>query len=167
VDPFSLFHLRWIKPVRNRRLDSHYWRNQCSKPAYQSWTGYAFESVCWLHVGQLRAALQVPVGSLASSWRFIPRKHMENGAQIDLLFDRPDDAVTVCEIKFTDAPFRIDKSYAKNLLNKVEVFKSRTGTQKQVFIALISAAGLQESLYSEELISARATADDLFKESEL
>jgi hypothetical protein len=162
VDPFSLFYLRWIKPVRNKRLDSDYWTSQCDKPAYKTWSGYAFETVCLQHIGQILAALRVPAGSLASSWRFIPRKHIGNGAQIDLLIDRPDDAITVCEIKYTSAPFRIDKPYAKSLLNKVEVFKARTGTEKQIFIAMISAAGLQESMYSEELISARVSADDLF-----
>lgn len=162
VDPFSLFYLRWIKPVRNKPLPSHYWTSQCDKPAYSTWAGYAFETVCLQHFEQILAALRVPPGSTVSSWRFIPRKHMGNGAQIDLLIDRPDDAITVCEIKYTATPFRIDKAYAKSLLNKVEVFKSKTGTEKQIFIAMISAAGLQASMYSEEIISAQATADDLF-----
>jgi hypothetical protein len=167
TDPFSLFYLRWIEPVKNRRLDNRYWISQRSKPAYHSWAGYAFESVCWRHVEQIGAALRIPVGSVASSWRFIPRKHQGARAQIDMLFDRPDDAVTLCEIKLTEAPFRIDKSYAANLQNKIAVFINRAKTRRQVFMAMISAAGLQESMYSQELISARATAADLFEESNI
>jgi uncharacterized protein len=162
VDQFSLFYLRWVQPVRTKRLDRKYWTSQSGKPAFKTWSGYAFETVCLQHIEQIFAALRVPAGSTAGTWRFIPRRRLGDGAQIDLLIDRPDDAITLCEIKYSGVPFRIDKQYAKNLQTKAQVFKSRTGTQKQIFIALISAEGVQKSMYSAELLSAQVTADDLF-----
>jgi hypothetical protein len=97
------------------------------------------------------------------SWRYKPKDAHENGAQIDLVFDRSDDAITLCEIKYTDHPFIIDKSYAAILQNKVKVFKSQTKTKKQLFIAMLSANGIIKNMYSEELLSGVITLEDLFK----
>jgi hypothetical protein len=74
-----------------------------------------------------------------------------------------DDSITICEIKYTLQPFAIDKQYAKELMNKVEVFKKKTGTNKQIFIAMISANGLRPTMYSEKLISGCVTLNDIFK----
>ena len=80
------------------------------------------------------------------------------------MFDRPDDAITICEIKNTDKPFTIDKEYAKRLEIKLKVFQIQTQTKKQIFLAFISASGIKKTLYSEELLSHVVTLDDLFKE---
>lgn len=78
IDPFSLFHLRWIRPVRRRHLDAHYWTNQADMPAYSEWSGYAFETVCLQHIHQILEALRIPAGSSVGSWRYFPRKSKEN-----------------------------------------------------------------------------------------
>lgn len=69
---------------------------------------------------------------------------------------------SLCEIKYTDAPFAIDKQYAKQLQQKIDVFKKVTGTNKQIFLVMISAAGLKLTMYSEEMVSGVVTLDDLF-----
>ena len=161
IDEFSLFHLRWVAPARNKRVDENYWVSQSGKPAYRTWAGYAFENVCLGHVDRILEALPIPGGSMASSWLFVPRKHEGRGAQIDLLIDRSDDAITLCEIKYSAAPFVIDKQYAGSLRNKMEVFREKPATQKQIFIAMIAANGLKNNVYSEDLISGVLTADDL------
>jgi len=81
-----------------------------------------------------------------------------------LLFDRPDGAITICEIKYSDRPFAIDKEYANNLRRKVEVYQQHTKTQKQIFISMITSGGLKQSVYSQELISQHADLNDLFAE---
>ena len=102
---------------------------------------------------------------MANSWRYVPTKaNRESGAQIDLLFDRKDDSITLCEIKYTDKPFIISKQYAKNLLNKQEVFARITRTKKQLFLAMIAANGVADNLYADDLISATVTLDNLFEE---
>lgn len=118
------------------------------------------------HVDQIISALHIASGGTVDSWRFTPRKHTEDGAQIDLLIDRNDSAITICEIKYTSEPFSIDKQYAKNLQNKLAIFKLKTGTEKQLFIAFVSSSGIKQTMYSEELVSSVVTLDDLFKSLE-
>ncbi|MCK4607980.1 MAG: hypothetical protein KAT71_00720 [Gammaproteobacteria bacterium] len=162
IDEFSLFYLHWVTSKKAERFTQDHWLNQTNKSSYKAWAGYAFESICMKHIDQIIAALKIKGGSITSTWRFIPKKHLEDGAQIDLLIDRNDNAITICEIKHTANPFAIDKKYAKDLLRKVEVFRKKTRTDKQIFIAMISANGLKATMYSEELITAVVTLDDLF-----
>jgi AAA+ ATPase superfamily predicted ATPase len=167
IDEYTLFYIDWIEPIRKtlqkESLESGYWESQQKSAAWYSWAGYAFESICYKHLSFIRKKLNIPPTAIANGWRFVPKaKSTEQGAQIDLLFDRKDDSVTLCEIKYTDEPFKIDKSYAAALQRKIDVFRERTRTKKQLFFALISANGLQETMYSEEMIQGFVTLDDLF-----
>lgn len=100
-----------------------------------------------------------------SAWRqTLPKGSKEQGAQIDLLFDRSDGAITICDAKYSDQKFTVDKPTAKNLANKIEVFEKHTNTRKEIFLALITTMGLKKSIWSEELINNVVTLDDLFSE---
>lgn len=79
-----------------------------------------------------------------------------------MIIDRTDNAITLCEIKYTESSFLVDKQYAEKLKNKIEIFKSATKVTKQIFFVLISANGLKRNKYAEELISSVVTLDDLF-----
>ena len=162
VDEFCLFYIYWLELAKGKKLPQDYWLKQTKKPNYHVWAGYAFEAVCHKHIDQIIESLKIKSVETISSWRFVAKKKEEYGAQIDLLMDRSDDAITLCEIKYTDNPFQIDKAYAKNLLNKVAVYRQQTKTKKQIFIAMISANGIKPTMYSEELISGVVTLDDLF-----
>lgn len=163
IDEYTLFYLTWLKPIQNEIVDAHYWEAQAHSPAYKSWSGYSYELICYKHISAIMHKLKIPYGSKAASWRQVAAKASKvDGAQIDLFFDRPDGIITICEIKYTDKPFKIDKEYAGKLLNKVKVFKSQTKTKKQIFIAMISANGIQPSIYSEELICGVVALEDLF-----
>jgi len=167
VDEFTLFYLCWIEPnkttINRENKLTDYWQSQIATPSWTSWMGYAFEAVCYKHVSNIRNALGIAVGANVGTWRYSPwRKEREQGAQIDLLFDRKDNAITLCEIKYSQKPFVIDKQYAQKLLDKADVYKKHTGTRKQIFIAMISVSGLKPTMYSEEIISNVVTLDDLF-----
>jgi uncharacterized protein len=168
-DEYITFYFDWIEPVKHtllsRSLTNGYWEKQCSSPKWHSWAGYAFEAICYKHLLQIVKALHLNAAAVPNGWRYVPKKGLkEDGAQIDLLFDRDDDAITICEIKYTDQPFVIDKQYAKILLNKEKVFKRVTRATKQIFFSMISANGLKPTMYSEELISSCVTLDDLFED---
>lgn len=168
-DEYSLFYLRWVEPnlktVSKKEINEGFWLSQSSQPGWKSWAGYAFESICYKHIDQIRRSLKIDPGARVGTWRYSPRtKDGEDGAQIDLLFDRMDGVITVCEIKSSDSPFAIDKSYAQQLVKKVDIFKKQTRTKKQIFIAMITTRGLKQTMYSEELISDQVTLEDLFKE---
>ena len=164
VDEFSLFYLQWLGLQKNKHFTKDHWLNQSNSPAYKSWSGCAFESLCMKHIDQIIKGLNIDAGGSVDSWRFIPRKHLESGAQIDLLINRNDNAISLCEIKYTNTPFSIDKQYFNNLKNKIEIFKEKTKTNKQIFVELISASGIKKNNYSKELVSNIITLDDLFKE---
>jgi hypothetical protein len=168
-DEYSLFYLYWIEPnlktIAKKAATSGFWISQSTKPAWKVWTGLAFESVCYKHIDQIRRALNIDPGSNVGTWRYSPReKNGPEGAQIDLLFDRPDETITLCEIKCSKNLFSIDKSYAHNLLNKMEIFRKQTRTKKQLFFSMITAEGLKSTMYSKEIITNQATLEDLFKE---
>ncbi len=115
-------------------------------------------------MAQIRKTLGIAAGASSGAWRYAPRKQENQGAQIDLLFDRDDGAITICEIKYNEKPFVIDKTYAKNLLNKTEIYKQKSGTNKHLFLTMIASGGLKSSTYSEKMIDGLVKLEDLFVE---
>lgn len=167
-DEYCLFYLYWIEPNRKtiakKGVGAGFWLSQSSRLAWKAWSGLSFESVCYKHIDQIRRALQIDPGAIARTWRYSPRsQEAQPGAQVDLLFDRPDGAITICEIKCSDTPFAIDKAYYGELSRKLEVFRKLTKTQKQLFLSMITTYGLKQTLYSEELVANQVTLQDLFQ----
>ena len=167
IDEYTLFYLDWIEPVRStlqkESLEAGYWATQQKSASWHAWAGYAFESICYKHISSIRKKLKIDPTAIANGWRFVPTaKSEENGAQIDLLFDREDDTITLCEIKYTDEPFAIDKSYAANLKRKIDVFREKTRTKKQIFFTMISANDIKKTIYSEDMIHGVVTLEDFF-----
>ena len=91
-----------------------------------------------------------------------PKDNSGNEAQIDLLIDRKDVAINLCEMKFSEAEFTIDSNYSKNLRKKVEVFKTITQTKKNIFVTMISTFGIGPNIYSNDIISNSLTIDCMF-----
>lgn len=162
IDEFCLFYIHWIGHHHKNFIQDH-WVNQANSQSYKSWSGYSFESVCMKHIDQIVQAMKIKSSGVIDSWKYAPRKHIESGAQIDLLIDRSDDSITICEIKYTNKPFDIDKAYAANLEKKVTVYKKITKTTKQIFLSMISASGIKHSERSAKLISNVVTLDDLIR----
>lgn len=167
IDEYTLFYLDWIEPIRNtlqkNSLEKGYWEGKQNSAPWHHWSGYAFESICYKHISQIRKKLNINPTAIANSWRYQPRLRSNvSGAQVDLLFDRDDDAITLCEIKNTADPFIIDKQYFEKINRKISVFKQKTRTKKQIFFAIISSTSIQKTIYSEELINGIVTLDDLF-----
>ncbi|MDR1057545.1 MAG: hypothetical protein LBL17_03175 [Coxiellaceae bacterium] len=167
TDEYVFFYLKWIAPIKKslqkKALEKGYWQSIQQTPAWYSWLGYAFELVCYNHIAEIREALSIPSGALANAWRYAPRKETpEHGAQIDLLFDRDDDSITVCKIKYSREPFILTKEYVASLKRKLAVFREQTRTNKQLFLALISANGIKSNFYVDGTLSGVATLDDLF-----
>ncbi len=166
IDEYLLFYLKWIDPLRQTleedALESGHWEMIQGTPEWYNWLGYAFEALCYKHIAEIRKALHISPTSIANSWRYMPSKKSKNqGAQIDLLFDRKDDAITICEIKYTKEPFILTKEYAQVLERKIRIFKERTRTKKQIFLAMIAANGLKKNTYVDGFISGVATLKDL------
>lgn len=171
IDEYTLFYLKWLETAKRTliksSLPSGYWEKQQNSPTWFSWSGLAFESICYKHLNQIRRALGLNPAAIPSTWRYVPLiGSEEQGAQIDLLFDRDDDAITLCEIKYTEAPFTVDKQFFQQIKQKMAIFKKVTKTNKQLFFAMISASGIKQSIYSEELIDGVVTLENLFEKDE-
>lgn len=165
IDEYCNFYLQWIEPERNsiQKMagNGRDWNEMRRSPRYFAWAGYTFEMLCYKHIPKIREALGLTSSAKPYTW-FVSGNDQTKGAQIDLLFDREDDAITLCEIKYTEKPFRVDKAVAENWMRKKEVFQKKTGTTKQIFFALISASGITPTFYSEELIDGLVTLKMLF-----
>jgi AAA+ ATPase superfamily predicted ATPase len=158
TDFYSLFYLKFIKD--NKQANENFWINAIDNPLHRSWSGYAFEQVCLMHLPEIKTKLGIS-GILTSeaSWR---SASSDNGAQIDLLIDRRDQVVNLCEMKFSINEFTVDKKYATELRNKIGTFKTETKTKKAVFLTMITTFGIKQNEYSLGLIQNELTIEDLF-----
>ncbi len=163
IDEFCLFWLYWLEGSKSKERLNDFWSKQNQKPNYQVWAGYAFEAICHKHIEQIIVALKIKSAEKVSAWRIKANSVQEvDGTQIDLLIDRNDDAITLCEIKYTDSPFVITKQYANVLQKKVDTFRLATRTTKEIFLVLISANGIKENQYSTEILNGLVTLEALF-----
>jgi hypothetical protein len=164
IDEFSLFHFFWIKPLGKQNPGAGYWLTRQSEQKYKSWAGYSFESVCMKHIAEIEKALGISVISTSvSPWRYQPPKEDEkSGAQIDLLIDRADRTINICEMKFYNSEFLIDAKYANELRNKVEVFRNQTNTRKNIFLTMLTTFGTKENEHSTSLEIIDLKMDVLF-----
>jgi AAA+ ATPase superfamily predicted ATPase len=167
IDEYTMFYLHWIKPAIETEINldnNNYWQITSQTPNWQSWAGYAFESLCYKHINKIRLALGLDkIPCKIGSWRYIPKPGTkQRGAQIDLLFDRRDDVITLCEIKYSINKFSIDKDYASILANKIKIFTNHFKTNKQITMAMITTMGLKKSIWTEDLITNEVTLSDLF-----
>jgi len=143
-DFFSLFHIKWLE--NQKTFGKNYWLKSIESPKYRAWSGYAFEQVCLFHAEQIKKALGISgIGTEESAWRSVKA---EDGAQIDLVIDRKDGVINLCEMKFSAESFVIDKKYDAVLRNKIGAFREETRTKKTLFLCVVSTYGLKENSYS-------------------
>jgi AAA+ ATPase superfamily predicted ATPase len=157
TDFYSLFYLSFIENTSAN--DKNNWLNTLDSPKQRAWSGYAFEQVCLCHVDEIKKALGISgVETHTSAWR---STSSANGAQIDLVIDRRDQVINLCEMKFSINAFRIDKAYDLVLRNKVGTFKTETKTRKSVYLTLLTTFGLEQNSYAG-LVQNELTMDILF-----
>ena len=160
VDFYTLFYLKFIEGTSV--LDKDFWLNAIDNPQQRAWSGYAFEQVCLYHLQQIKQGLGISgIQTHTSSWR---SSNSENGSQVDLVIDRRDQVVNLCEMKYSINPFVIDKKYGEELRNKIGTFKYETKTRKSIFLTLITTFGVQQNSYSAGLVQNSLTMDVLFNE---
>lgn len=153
TDPFVLFCLY----LRSGKIKT--WEFFLKSPGYFAWRGNAFETVCLWHIPQIKAALGISgIESSEYSWR---SKKKKDGAQIDLLIDRRDDVINLCEMKCTEKIYEITESYRENLINKVTAFTEEVNPKKSVHVTLITSNGYKPNEYSD-VVQNSVDPDSLF-----
>ncbi len=161
TDLYTLFYLKFIQPAKYTGKGA--WKSLAMGSAYRAWSGYAYETICLLHIDQIKKALGIGgVYTEVSSWMH-PGNEDFPGAQIDLLIDRKDQVISLCEAKFTDREFTITKSYVAALRRKRAVFEQVTKTKKSVFTTLITTYPAIRNKYYLEEVQSEVTMDALFE----
>jgi len=160
TDEYSRFYVKFIE--NSRFHGSGAWARFAAGTSWKSWSGNVFESICMKHTWQLKKALGIAgVHTESSIWRYLPQNGTQ-GAQIDLLIDRQDQCINICEMKFSVSKYEITKRYAKELENKLAVFRNNTKTNKTLFLTMITTYDMKNSLNFPGLIQSEITMDRLF-----
>ncbi|MDR1187810.1 MAG: ATP-binding protein [Bifidobacteriaceae bacterium] len=159
IDSFTLFHFTFIE---NGSVDPDYWVKYASTGSHSAWSGYAFEKVVHWHERQVLARLGVlGVITRVQAWR---SEQVKPGAQIDLVIDRADNVINLCEVKFATDEFAVAKALEQDLRRKRTAFVAETGTKKAIHWTMITTYGLARNAY-RSAVQSEVTADDLFRET--
>jgi predicted AAA+ superfamily ATPase len=167
IDEYSLFYLTWIDNAKQNLLqgmDKDYWGKIQQSSTWHTWAGYAFENICLKHVVKIKEGLEIAgVNTSQSYWQFLPSKGSSDpGAEIDLVIDRADQCINLCEMKFYNAAYLMTKEDANNLERKKAVFQEKTQTRKALFITLITPYGAKENEYYTSSVDNQLTLECLF-----
>lgn len=161
TDEYSHFYIKFIENSKFRGAGT--WSRFSTGGSWKSWSGISFESVCMKHTFQIKKALGIEgVHTETSMWRHRSRDG-NPGAQVDLLIDRQDQCINVCEMKFSINEFEITKSYAKELENKLNIFRSNTGTRKTLFLTMVTTHGIKNLQAWPGLVQKDLRMDSLFE----
>jgi uncharacterized protein len=160
TDPYSLFYLTFIEPLGiNSQTD---FTQLSDLPQWKAWSGYAFENICLAHVQSIRKALGISgVASSVSSFTAGPKDGL-SGTQIDLIIDRNDQTINICEIKFSVNDYEVTKKDVESFANKKRVFQYHTKTRKHLFLTLITASNVIQNSNRVNYVDQVVTVDDLF-----
>ena len=141
--------------------DPSRWSHLLGDRGRSAWEGIAFERVCLLHSAQIKRALGISgILTSESGWRSRP-SDTGKGAQIDLVVERADRVVNVCEMKFASGEYEIDAEEARKLRNRIEAFRRGTGTKYGIHLTFVTPYGVKRNKYWS-LVQSEVTLDDLF-----
>ena len=161
VDNYTIFYFKYIH--ENEGVEG-FWSSAGGGQSIRSWSGLAFERVCLQHVSQIKRALGFPaVATRQHAWRSDPSRleDGESGVQIDLIIDRSDNVINLCEMKWASDEYVIDKKYDAELRHKADVFVRQTGTRKAIHLTMVTTYGVKRNIYYDDFQS-QVTLDQLF-----
>lgn len=158
VDPYCLFYLNFID--QQPSIDPQYWQKSYNSPRLNAWRGHAFEEMCFSHIEKIKQKLGISgVSSTESSW--IVSNNGKQQMQIDMLINRSDNIINLCEIKFYSSPFTIDKQYDAVLRARVQQLIEIVPKKQTVHLTIIATFGLKTNEYSGQVQSV-VILNDLF-----
>lgn len=159
IDNYTLFYFKFI--LQNENNDEHFWSASIDSAMHRAWSGLAFERLCLAHIQQIKAGLGIAgVLSNVYAWR---KEADENGkgTQIDLLIDRNDQVINICEMKYSLSEYVIDAEYERNLRNKKNAFINATNTHKAIHLTMVTTYGVRKNTHYG-IVQNEILLDDLF-----
>lgn len=165
TDMFSLFYLRFVS--KNSGIDEHYWTNLGKTGKRNTWAGYAFEQVCLNHIHQIKTKLGIS-GILSNSYAWSRKAFTDSdgaewtGGQIDLIIDRNDDVMNLCEMKYSSGEYIITSKYAREVQDRMSMFRASEKTKKDLRCTFVTTYGVKQNINSD-IVANEVVLDDLFK----
>lgn len=164
IDEFSLFFLKFVDQVVTEKMSTqNYWITRRNSPAWYAWAGYAFENVCWRHLNALVAEMGLgAVHVVVSQWRHLAANKADRGAQLDMIIDRADRVINLCEMKYSDGVYCMTKEVAASINTKRQVFRHKVGAKKALLNILITAQDAGKNSHFHAAIDQHITIQSLF-----
>ena len=158
ADFYTLFYLHFIKDKKSTHSD--YWTTLIDNSIHRTWSGFSFEMLCLWHIEQIRKTLGVAgVLTYSSGWR---SKEAKNNSQIDLIIDRNDNVINICEMKYSNKEYIISKEYDQKIQKRKWTFMEETKTKKALHTTLITTYGVKRNMYWYN-IQSEVKLNDLFE----
>ena len=162
MDNYTLFYYKFLH--NHADVGENYWSANVNTPVRNAWEGLAFERVCFEHVRQIKQALGISgVSTRVYSWRVKDDPVYGEGTQVDMVIDRSDQVVNLCEMKFSTKEYAIEKTDDDSLRHKAGRFREAQKSHKAVHLTFITPFGVKQNTYQYSVQNV-ITADDLFKE---
>lgn len=156
IDFYTIFYNTF---ANKNIMEEHFWTRNINTPEINIWYGLAFERVCKAHIEKIKTALGIAsVSTEYYSWR---SNLIEKGAQIDIIIDRADNTINLCEVKYSENLYSLDKEEYMKIQNRISVFKEATNTRSKIIPTMITTFGMKEGTYSDQII-AKIDMEDLF-----
>lgn len=163
ADFYTLFYMKFQESADSK--DEEWWLHNFNSRSVSSWQGTTFELVCLTHLPQIRRKLGINgTSTSASAWRYLPRlkaEEGERGAQIDLVIDRGDQAINLCEMKFSTEEYVITADYEDKVRKRMGLFREKTKTRKGLVSTFITTFGVAEGIH-KSIVDNEVTLEDLF-----
>ena len=157
VDEYSIFYLKFIEKLKFSKVGT--WASLQTSQSYISWCGFAFEGICLKHVEAIKLKLGISaIYTEQSVWY-----SKKDKAQIDLVLQRADKCINICEIKFATIPYELTAKYAAALQQKIMAYRAATKTNYTIFLTLITTFGVKENMHKINNVDQVIVVDDLFK----
>lgn len=155
-DFFSLFYLTFIERAE---VEQQYWSHHINTPEVNSWMGLTYERICMAHIQQIKHSLHLDtISTLSYSWR---SKTSTPAAQIDIIIERADKIINICEVKYCQGEYNLDKDEYERINKRKNAFIQETGLRHVPWLTMITTEGVARGKYSE-MIQTQVTLDDLF-----
>jgi len=155
-DFFCLFYLTFIERAE---VEQQYWSHHINTPEVNSWMGLTYERICMAHIQQIKHSLHLDtISTLSYSWR---SKTSTPAAQIDIIIERADKIVNICEVKYCQYEYNLDKDEYERINKRKNAFIKETGLRHTPWLTMITTEGVARGKYSE-MIQTQVTLDDLF-----
>ena len=162
TDFYTLFYIKYIEIYKDS-YDEQWWQHHLASHSVESWQGLTFELLCLMHIRQIRQALNIGgVATEVSAWfDQADKKKAVRGSQIDLIIERADRIIHLCEMKFSQGEYRITADYEEKLRTRMALFKEKTKNKQTLVHTFVTTFGVANGKHSS-LVHSEVILDGLF-----